>query len=816
MTIVRLSVTEFAEKSVLTGDIDERRLLMQVDPELGVEIHQLIQAKLAVELPGYKSECKLEHLVGIEDVAFEISGRIDGMWLERSSEKSTMVIDEIKSTWSIARLKTNLELDPEHPYLMQTRLYGWIFSQTDERPFTLQLRLVSAVDHTEEIVAVSFDRPQFESWFEQRKKDLYQLWQESVAWKERAKAESKKLKFPYTLTRAGQESLRADVETACKSKKNLLAQAPTGIGKTAGIMFPALTHAMGRGDKLFYVTPKNSQQREAESFVRKLHKRKRDIKSLTLTAKSKICMLDTEPTCRPDLCAYARGHYDKVNTHGLLAHLKTKRIVDRTTLQSLAKEYEVCPWELARQIAPWVDVIIGDYHYGLAPQGHIIDIATRPFDDKAKPILAIDEAHNLAERSLDWYSIILSDIPEVLIKSLKKPLRKALYSINTWFDRHRPLRGQVTRSFQIQELNVLLEQWSKHMPQVIAALYQKEDEGSSGESTNSESTESANLIQLWFEWLGAHELLTSGHDVFFAMATSDQPVAKLHLHCVHAGPFLAESFQRFRSVLAFSATLKPFHYHLAMWGQTNPATVDQKEWLCKEYPSPFGAENRCIIAIPQISTRYRERSRQVPRIAEVIHRVTSEHAGNYIVFFPSFELLGQVATFWQESSYASGLPLVQQPRMAKPSWVQQILNHLESTQGTLIFAVQGGVLSEGIDLPHEQLIGAIIVGPALPTVSPEREEMRRMFAAQGEDGFAMAYIHPAMAKSVQSAGRVIRTETDRGVIVLLDDRFLDPTYTASLPEDWLPTSHEIRDLVPKSIITRLREFWNPSETSPQN
>lgn len=811
MSIIRLSVTEFAEKSLLTGDIDERTLLMQVDPELGIEIHQQIQAKLAVELSGYKSECKLEYIVGIEDVAFEISGRIDGMWLERSGEQPTMVIDEIKSTWSISRLKKNLELDPEHPYLMQTRLYGWIFSQNDDRPFSLQLRLVSAADRAEEIVPVSFERQPFEAWLEQRKTDLYKVWQESVAWKERAKLESKKFKFPYTVTRSGQDSLRADVESACKSKKNLLAQAPTGIGKTAGIMFPALTHAMGRGDKLIYITPKNSQQREAESFVRKLHKRKRDVKSLTLTAKSKICMLDTEPTCRPDLCRFASGHYDKVNEHKILAQLKSKRIIDRTSLQSLAKEYEVCPWELARQIAPWVDVIIGDYHYGLAPQGHIVDIATRPFDDKAKPILAVDEAHNLAERSLDWYSVILSDIPETLIKSQKKPLRKALHSINTWFDRHRPLRGQVTRAFSIQELNLLMEQWSKHMPQVIAALYQKEDGAAADDGA-----ESTSLIQLWFEWLRAKDLLTSGQDVFFAMATSDQPIAKLHLHCGNAGPFLAESFKKFRSVLAFSATLKPFHYHLAMWGQTDPAAVDQKEWLCKEYPSPFGSENRCIIAIPQISTRYRERSRQIPRIAEVIHRVTSERMGNYIVFFPSFELLGQVATFWQESVYASGLPLLQQPRMAKPSWVQQVLTHLESTQGTLLFAVQGGVLSEGIDLPHDQLIGAIIIGPALPTVSPEREEMRRMFAARGEDGFAMAYIHPAMAKSVQSAGRVIRTETDRGVIVLVDDRFLDPTYTASLPEDWLPASHEMRDLVPKSIITRLKEFWNQSETEPQN
>ena len=808
MTIVRLSVTEFAEKSLLTGDIDERALLMQVDPELGVEIHQIIQARLTSELPGYRSESKLDHTFGMDEILFEISGRIDGMWLDHGGDQPMMVIDEIKSTWSIARLKKNLELDSEHPYLMQTRLYGWIFSQKDDRPFSLQLRLVSAADRAEEIVPVSFDKELFAAWFDRRKEHLYKLWQESMAWKERAKTESKKFKFPYTVTRSGQESLRTDVEAVCKSKKNLLAQAPTGIGKTAGIMFPALANAMGRGDKLIYVTPKNSQQREAESFVRKLHKRKRDVKSLTLTSKSKICMLDTEPTCRPDLCRFANAHYDKVNEHKILEQLKTKRIIDRTALQALAKEYEVCPWELARQISPWVDVIIGDYHYGLAPQGHMVDIAVRPFDDKAKPILAIDEAHNLAERSLDWYSIILSDIPENLIKSVKKPLRKALYGINTWFDRHRPIRNQVTRSFHHQELANLMEQWSKHMPQVIVALYQKENG-----DTSAEHTESASLIQLWFEWLGAMELLTSGQDVFFAMATADLPVAKLHLHCGNAGPFLAESFKKFRSILAFSATLKPFHYHLAMWGQTDPHAVDQREWLSKEYPSPFGADNRCIIAIPQISTRYRERSRQIPRIAEVIHRVTSERHGNYIVFFPSFELLGQVATIWQGSEYAQGLPLLQQPRMAKPSWVQQVLGHLESTQGTLVFAVQGGVLSEGIDLPHEQLIGAIIVGPALPTVSPEREEMRRMFAARGEDGFAMAYIHPAMAKSVQSAGRVIRTETDRGVIVLLDDRFLDPTYTASLPEDWLPPSHEIRDLVPKSIITRLKEFWKDTASS---
>lgn len=799
MSIVRLSVTEFAEKTTLTGDIDERRTFLQVDPELGVEIHQKIQSRLLIEIPGYVSEYKIELEHPVDDLLFEVSGRIDGYWIDRNGRDPVVYVDEIKSTWSTARLKADLAEDPEHPYLMQTRLYGWILSKKFNYPINPQLRLVSAADKAEEIVPVSFHMEEFEHWLKKRSEELHALWHESDRWDKRAKSEVKKLKFPYQVSRAGQTALQEDVESVCKSKKHLLAQAPTGIGKTAGVIFPALKNSMSRGDKLIYVTPKNSQQREAESFVKKLHRKKRDVKSITLTAKAKICMRDGEPQCRPDLCAYAAKHYDKVNDNKLLDHLKTKKLINRETLRQIAKDFQVCPWELGKQMLPWVDVVIGDYHYGLAPKGNIIEMAQRPFDDHPKPLLAIDEAHNLAERSLDWYSVILSAIPDDVIKSIrKKPFKKALFGVNHWFQTHLPLRGKVTRAFSVQDLQPLMETWSSHMPQVIAALSQDQLINVPSEETN--------LIQLWFEWLTAAEFLQTGQNVFFALATNDQ-VPKLHLHCGNAGPFLAETFKKYKNILAFSATLKPFHYHLSMWGQTDPTTVDQREWLAKEYPSPFAVQNRCIIPIPQISTKYRDRSRQIPRIAEVIHRITAERHGNYIVFFPSFELLGQVADFWQNSTYANAIPLTQQPRMAKPNWVEQVLRHLESTNGTLIFAVQGGVLSEGVDLPHEQLIGAIIVGPALPTISPEREEMKRMFTERGEDGFAMAYIHPAMAKSVQSAGRVIRTETDRGVIVLLDDRFLDPTYTASMPDDWLPPSHEMRDLIPKSIINRLKEFW---------
>lgn len=815
MTIVRLSVTEFAQKNLLAGDIDERHSLMQVDPETGVKIHADIQARLQLEIPDFEAERKVLTELATDDLLFEISGRIDGLWVDRSKDKPTLIVDEIKSTWSISRLKKALDADLEHPYLMQARMYGWILGKTYSKDIMIQLRLVSVADLSEEIVPVTLDLLEFESWIKRRSVFLHALWHESDAWDKRAKIEATKIKFPYATTRPGQLNLRNDVETAAKTKKNLLAQAPTGIGKTAAVMFPALANTLSRGDKLIHITPKNSQQREAESFIKKLHRRKRNIKSLTLSSKSKICMLNTEPTCRPDLCVYAKGHYDKVNEHKLLDQLKSLKSIDRSALQQLARAHEVCPWELARQILPWVDVVIGDYHYGLAPQGNIIESAQRPFDPKPKPVLTIDEAHNLAERSRDWYSIAVSSVPMDIQKHLVKPLRRTLASLNQWFDSHLPHQGKVTRVFHKQELHEIMERWSKQMPKVLANLYGEDSEpkeDSGFPSLLHEDTSQTSLVALWFEWLQLNELLTSGHDVFFAMRSSEN---KLMVHCGNAGPFLAETFKRFHTVVAFSATLKPFSYHLAMWGQaqsSEAAVLPEKEWVACEYPSPFAPENRCIIAIPQVSTRYRERPRQVPRIVEVIRRVIEQQDGNYIVFFPSFELLQQVADFWQKHPTPSPIQITQQPRMARPSWVQDILHYLGTSKGALIFAVQGGVLSEGIDLPHDQLIGAIIVGPALPTFSPEREEMRRIFDARGEDGFAMAYVHPAMAKSIQSAGRVIRTETDRGIIVLLDNRFLDPLYAASMPEDWIPESANLKELVPSSIIDRLQEFWGRDAT----
>ena len=287
-------------------------------------------------------------------------------------------------------------------------------------------------------------------------------------------------------------------------------------------------------------------------------------------------------------------------------------------------------------------------------------------------------------------------------------------------------------------------------------------------------------------------------ELFFA--TKSQDGCGLNMHCVNAGPLMRESLAKYQTLVAFSATMKPFSYHQTMAG------FCEERALTKEFVSPFPREHRKIIAIPQISTAWRDRPKSLNRIVEVIERVISMKRGNYIAFFPSFELLRQALSLVT----ADGFEVVEQPVGATMTWVQEILLKLRKRRNVLLFAVQGGVLSEGIDLPGEQLIGAFIVGPALSMITTEREERRKLLSKDGADGYALTYGYPAMAKSIQSAGRVIRSSKDRGLIILMDPRFLKPPYSDAIPSDWVGEGESTETLISRSILSDIASFWSES------
>jgi DNA excision repair protein ERCC-2 len=778
--VLKIAVTDFGQKNLMTGDIDEMSGLSQVSTELGAEIHHEIQDRRSAEISDYRREAKVEgHLPGSDAFAIHITGRMDGIW----SDGEAIIIEEIKSSLNVRRLVGSLLDDPEHPYILQTKIYGWLtWKQRGVVP-RLQLLLVAAGSREETIIPIEFEPDSFSAWIDQRQTWLTQLWREVSEFKDSRKKMARSLRFPFTRKRPGQAELMCDVAEACKSKSQLLIQAPTGLGKTAGVMFPMLKAALRRSDKLFYITPKNSQLRETEKFLKLLSRDSPGPLGLIMTAKPKICM-QTEVKCTPDACPFAKGHYDKVNDLGLLNQLRHNDVINADILRSYASQYEVCPYELGRQIMPWVDVIAGDYHYALSPRANLSEMAKVPLVQDPKPLLAIDEAHNLSDRAIGWYSHQAELIGDDIVKVAPKKIKNKMLAINRWLretlSKDRP--GDVIKQLNRQKLVELVNAWNGEMPIVL--------------EKSSEQPEAQIIINEWFNWLEISELFQFPDELFFA--TKDTAAFVLNVHCVNAGPLMRDKLANFHAVVAFSATLKPFSFHQSMNG-FNDARV-----FTKEYPSPFPAKNRRIIAIPQVSTAWRDRPRNLPRIVEVIDRVIALKHGNYMAFFPSFEMLRQALPLVK----AEGFEVIEQPPSASAGWVQDVLQRLRRTRGILVMAVQGGVLSEGIDLPGEQLIGAFIIGPALSMVTPEREERRKILGATDKDGFAKAYGYPAMARSIQSAGRVIRSSEDRGIIIMMDPRFLKHPYVETLPSDWLGQDQSAAGLLSTKILSDISDFWS--------
>jgi DNA excision repair protein ERCC-2 len=280
----------------------------------------------------------------------------------------------------------------------------------------------------------------------------------------------------------------------------------------------------------------------------------------------------------------------------------------------------------------------------------------------------------------------------------------------------------------------------------------------------------------------------------------------VRITCCDASELLKPCFDSFERLVAFSATLKPFEYYSRLSGLASESLVTD------EFQSPFDPRRRKLLLIPQVSTKFSDRARSAPKIAEAMARIAALKPGNYFAFFPSFAFLEQVRGSFIPPD---GFEVRSQERDMRPSDVQEMMEHLaEGLVPTIVFAVQGGVFSEGVDYPGDLIIGAFIVGPPLPSFDLEREEMRKFYQSRYGAGFDYAYAFPAMAKAIQAAGRVIRTETDRGLIVLLDGRFLEGAYSRSMPADWF--THSPRELVSSAILREVQEFWSSEEPKSED
>ncbi|HEY93860.1 MAG TPA: ATP-dependent DNA helicase, partial [Dehalococcoidia bacterium] len=709
----------------------------------------------------------------------ELTGRIDGV--DESSEP--VVIEEVKTT---TRDPDEVAAEENPVHWGQLKLYAWCYAVEHElEQVAGQLtyyHIDSGISREDRQV---FTLEELEAFFRDII-DRYLAWANTVEEWYRLRDDSiRNMTFPFAEYRAGQRQMAVDVYTALKQGEQVLIQAPTGIGKTMAVVFPAMK-ALGEGyvEKLFYFTARNTGKMAAEDALARLRQKGLRLKSVTITAKEKACSLP-HIYCQPEACDFAQGYYDRIG-EAVNAAFELDELT-REKIAEIARQYRVCPFEFSLDLSLFVDCIICDYNYAFDPRVYL----KRFFQDVTGVYaFLIDEAHNLVDRTREMYSAELSrrDI-YTLRKAVKDQLPKLyrqLGKIYRWLGVARKQCREHGEAYA-----------EKAMPETLLPLLQKfTDDAKKWLAGKEPAAFRKDLTDRYFDaywFLSVAEKYDESYATCYDGSGGD---LKIKMFCVDPSGQTREALKRARSAVFFSATLTPAEYFKRLFGCEDYAEA-------RIYPSPFPPENLCLLIMPNISTLYRKRTATVPAVTEMIAETVTRKQGNYLLFFPSHQYMRIVHEAFTERGDDLDI-LLQTSAMTDDQRADFLAQFSNDNERTLAgFAVMGGIFGEGIDLVGDRLTGAVIVGVGLPAVCLERELIREYFDLSDDAGFEYAYTFPGFTRVLQAAGRVIRTEEDRGVVALIDERFAGLRYQRLFPEEWRP--------VPVTSVGRLHEileeFW---------
>ncbi|KPK73233.1 hypothetical protein AMJ87_02465 [candidate division WOR_3 bacterium SM23_60] len=774
--MLRLSVRELIAYTLRSGDLDMTTFGLS-SPIDAIHAHQAIQKSRPKD---YSTEVTVRHRVETNHFVLEVSGRIDGVYIY----PDRVIIDEIKTT---RKDLTPLVQQEDGYHWGQAKCYAYIYAkQNNLEMIDVQLTYYHLGQNEKREVRRSFEIDELEEFFNALVSQYLEWARMIVSWTDTRNASMKKLKFPFETFRPGQEQMFANTEAIIEQRGQLLVQAPTGIGKTMAVLVPSIKAiAQGHTSQIFYLTARTTGRQAAEATLDILRERGLKLKSLSLTAKEKMC-LNTDKVCNPDDCRYARGHFDRVNS--ALHDAFTHDSFTRDMIIHLAKRHMVCPFEFALELSLWVECVICDYNYAFDPDVYL----RRFFEDGSKDyVVLVDEAHNLVDRAREMYSTELSMHQIQKLRSeLKSKLRKVygvLGKINTWMIKKRTLCEQEQKPIAEREppldLCSLLKRFTKLSEEWLLL--------------NQPTPFRAQLMDMYFEartFLRTADRYERNYATCYGYTGRDLCVK---LFCIDPSRYLRETLEKFRSAIFFSGTLNPMQYFIESFGCDDTAAT-------LTLPSPFEQDKLCVMVASRVSTLFKHRAYTQSAVANAICALVDAKKGNYLVFFPSYEYMKMIYDIFHLCR--PGITtLVQSSHMSEHDR-EQFLRQFSKTIGNHLvgFAVMGGVFAESIDLIGERLTGAVIVGVGMPGISLERELIRSYFDEMNECGFAFAYQFPGMIKVLQAAGRVIRSETDRGAILLIDTRFVRDPYRSLLPQEWY-----IQDVTHDKAIGKILEgFWH--------
>lgn len=842
---IHISVRQLVEFILREGSIDNRKSggydsAMQE----GSRIHRMLQRRMGSE---YHAEVGLKYVwtnqsnMGLQyDIVVE--GRSDGIidynWgahdntnhdniefdedtsmnLLQNTKENKVIIDEIKSTYK--ELKRILK--PVGVHIAQAKCYAFMYA-VENHLSNIGVRMTYCNIETEELKYFyedyTFDELKY--WFDALLTE-YKKWADFQFEWSRLRTESiKQLNFPFPY-REGQRELVSYVYQTIYHKRKLFLQAPTGVGKTISTVFPTVK-SMGEGftEKIFYLTAKTITRTVAQECFHLLQENGLRMKTVILTAKDKICFLKQESEavnkeaapCNPNSCPYANGHFDRIND-AMYDLLSNENHFTREKVTEYARKHMVCPFEMSLDMSLFSDAIICDYNYVFDPRVYL----KRFFSDgnssgKKNYVFLIDETHNLLDRGREMYSAALFKNSFLSIKRLMKEVSKKIANYLEKCNKELLIMKRQCENYREEETIDGFVQVLNKLFGVIDDFLDEQDSFSGKEE----------LLEFYFEiahFLNMYEIMDE-HYVVYSQHMEDGDFM-LRLFCVNPSRNLNQCMQKSRSSILFSATLLPIQYYKKLLG----GEPTDYEVYAK---SVFQQEKRALLIANDVTSKYTRRSEaEFGRIARYIYEVVRQRYGNYMVFLPSHLFLEQVYQCFIKDYFDDSIMecMIQEDYMSEARREEFLLrfqgnedcdlngkidfeiefdSEEETRENILIgFCVMGGIFSEGIDLKHDSLIGAIIVGTGIPQVGCERELLKEYFDAQGENGFDYAYKYPGMNKVLQSAGRVIRTADDIGVIALLDERFLEPQYRRMFPREW--SRYDVVGI--EDVSKKVERFWN--------
>ncbi len=793
---IKISVRNLVEFILRSGDLDNTRSgknemeAMQA----GSRIHRKLQKQMGA---NYTPEVPLSITVPVtyDDVSFDLTvdGRADGILVNEPAKEDfsvlvfeedertrpKVIIDEIKGVY----MELSHLTEPIAVHRSQVMCYAYIYADK-YRHDNIGIRLTYCNIETESLKYFEevFSIGELQEWFDNlvREYAKWAVWQ--MKWIIKRDGQINKLDFPFSY-REGQKELVTGVYKTILRKKKLFIEAPTGVGKTISTIFPAVK-AMGRGivSKMFYLTAKTITRTVAEETFNILMGHGLGIKAVTITAKEKVCVLD-KPDCNPVSCPRAKGHFDRVN-EAVYDMLMNENKISRDLILSYAEKHTVCPFEMSLDITLWADAVICDYNYVFDPNVYLRRFFMN--DKQEDYVFFVDEAHNLVDRAREMYSATLYKDDFLIVKRFIKDTNFKLERLlDTCNKDLLKLRRECDEFEVLEDIDGFCMHLMGLMTEYETYLQEyKKDEGRE------------ELVQLYLDirhFLSIYEIFDENYTICADYDEGDR--FRVKLQCMDPSKNLLKCYEKGRSAILFSATLLPIRYYMEQLGGL-------EEDYAVYAPSSFSKENRLIMVGSDVSTKYTRRNKsEYSKILTYIKGFTKIKTGNYMVFFPSYQIMQEIYDMAEGEIEGIVMQSSNMTEEERENFLEEFMDNPKVSR--VGFCVMGGIFSEGIDLKNSRLIGAVIVGTGLPMVCNERELFRGYFDARNGKGFDYAYLYQGMNKVLQSAGRVIRTQEDRGAILLLDERFLQPGYYQLFPKEWFP----FEPVNLNTMTEMLSDFW---------